>query len=345
MTRGNPFTVTFGKQPNKVISRYEDVDQIVSTFDAEHAVSQTFLIEGIRGSGKTVLMTTVAGILSEKKDWIVINLNPALDLLTGFALRLSEACGVKSDLLKRGFQVSAAGFGVGINAPESADPVGTIDRSFKNLMKKKKKVLITIDEAVDDDNMKVFASQFQIFVRQDYPIFLIMTGLYENINRIQNNPSLTFLLRVPKVTTGPLSMLQISHQYREIFDVDEDRATELAEITKGYAFAFQALGVCCWEYKGSDDRLILEKLDELLDDYVYKKIWASLTPKEREIVKAMHAEEEKVGTICERLNMSNGSFSRYKENLMDKGILYASGYGHVAPALPRFREVVKSYRV
>ena len=72
--------------------------------------------------------------------------------------------------------------------------------------------------------MRIFASQFQIFVRLDYPIFLIMTGLHENIDKIQNDPSLTFLYRSPKIITGPLSMIQIGRQYKEIFSIEDEKA-------------------------------------------------------------------------------------------------------------------------
>ncbi len=345
MKKGNPFTITFGKQPNRMISRYEAMDQIIGTFDSENVVSQTFLIEGIRGSGKTVLMTSTAKQLGDDKDWIVINLNPTMDLLSNFALRLSETCGTKTDVLNRGFNVSAAGFGLGINADEKVDYVGTIDKLFKTIIKKKKRVLITIDEVVHDNNMKIFASQFQIFVRQDYPIFLIMTGLYENIYEIQNDPSLTFLLRAPKIITYPLSLLQISRQYREIFDIDEQKSNELANLTKGYAFAFQALGVCYWENRDGRMEEVLEKFDELLDDFVYRKIWTSLTSKEREIIKATTNGEEKVGEICKMIKMSGSTFSKYRESLRDKGLIDLSKYGYIQLTLPRFFEVARSYSI
>ena len=67
MKKNNPFTLTFGKQPNEYISRYENTDMVISTFEAENPISQAYLIEGIRGSGKTVLMTTVAKLLKEDK--------------------------------------------------------------------------------------------------------------------------------------------------------------------------------------------------------------------------------------------------------------------------------------
>ena len=40
-----------------------------------------------------------------------------------------------------------------------------------------------------------------------------MTGLYENIYAIQNDPALTFLLRTPKIKLEPLSLAQITKVY------------------------------------------------------------------------------------------------------------------------------------
>lgn len=346
MNSGNPFTLTFGKQPNKLISRYEDTDEIVSTFNADNPVSQTFLIEGIRGSGKTVLMTTIAKIIADKKDWLVINLNPTMDLLSNFAIRLNDSCSSKPELFSKGFNISAAGFGIGINSDISnTDYVGIIDKIFKNLIKRNKKVLITIDEVTPSDNMRVFASQFQIFVRQDYPIFLIMTGLHENIYKIQNDPELTFLFRSPKVITGPLSILQITKHYRNIFDLDEDHAHELAHLTKGYAFAFQALGVSYWNNRTKGMKYVLEQYDELLDDFVYKKIWSSLTTRERQILSSITESEAKTSELCEKIGINNSSFSKYRENLIAKSLIESPRYGYVSLSLPRFSEVTRNYRV
>ncbi len=342
----NPFTITFGKEPNTLISRYEETDRIVSSFGAENPVCQTFLIEGIRGSGKTVLMTSVAKRLGDGKDWIVINLNSTTNLLYNFALRLHAECDSKSDLLNRGFNLSAAGFGVGINAEgNNTDYIGIIERAFKTLMKRKKRVLITIDEVLPDNNIRVFASQFQIFVRQDYPIFLIMTGLYENIYAIQNDPALTFLLRSPKITTGPLSVVQIIRQYREIFDIDDEKVKELAHLTKGYAFAFQALGLAYWNSGKKKFSYVLDEFDELLDDFVYKKIWSSLSPKEKEIVLAISEPEVKTGEVCSRAGINSSTLSRYREDLIQKGIVRSTKYGYLSLALPRFYEIASKYEV
>ena len=274
MNTENPFTITFGKQPNRQISRYEATDSIVSTFNAENAVSQVFMIEGIRGSGKTVLMTTVAKLLKEDKNWVVINLNPAMDLLSGFAVRLNEAVSNKPEILSKGFNISAAGFGLGLNGDDKiTDHVGVIEKCLSGLRKKKKRVLITIDEVVHDENMKVFASQFQIFLREDYPVFLIMTGLYENIENLQNERSLTFLYRATKLHPEPLNTGRVASRYSEIFNISYEHALELSRMTRGYPFAFQALGFSIWN-NGVEKRDWLPEYRQLLEEYVYEKIWS-----------------------------------------------------------------------
>ena len=45
--------------------------------------------------------------------------------------------------------------------------------------------MITIDEVTNNEYMQIFAGSFQIFVRQDFPVFLLATGLYENIDEYE----------------------------------------------------------------------------------------------------------------------------------------------------------------
>ena len=344
----NPFTLTFGKEPYTAITRYEDLNMITDTFQAENPVTQTFLIEGIRGCGKTVLMTFAAKALGEDDRWIVIHLNPMLDLLSGLASRLHQALkkGAGQSILERGIQVSAAGFGLGIGGNSNPeDCINQIEDSLEIIRKRKKRVLITIDEVMPGKDMRVFASQYQIFLREGHPLFLIMTGLYENIYAIQNDPALTFLLRAPKIKVGPLSILQITRQYRDIFEIGEQEAKEMADITKGYAFAFQALGSARFQNPEASMETILEKLEEMLDDCVYRKIWAGLTKKEREITLAIDRDNIRTKEVCEKTSIPATSFPKYRETLIRKGILIGRDHGYLSLALPRFYNVVRLYDV
>ena len=179
---------------------------------------------------------------------------------------------------------------------------------------------------------------------KEYPVFLIMTGLYQTIYAMQNDPALTFLLRSPKEMTGALSLLQIRNQYRDVFAIGDTEAQDMAELTKGYAFAFQALGTAYWDYRDSKDILAaVQKLDEMLDTFVYRKIWESLSGKERDILVAMDEGDVKVEDVRKRTNMTSGVFSQYRERLIAKGIMSAPRYGYVRLTLPRISEIAKSY--
>ena len=345
MRKGNPYTLTFGKRPKEYISRYENSETVISTFSDDNPVSQTFLIEGIRGSGKTVLMTSIAAEFEQMGDWIIIDLNSTQDLMEDFSQRLIDSCRKTPNIFSKGFNISLAGFGIGIGGTDvPKDSVSIIEEILAVLKKKKKRVLITIDEVMHDDKMRHFASQFQIFIRKDYPLFLLMTGLYENINAIQNDPALTFLLRTPKIHLEPLSINQIIKQYMSTLGIEQVEAKKLANITKGYAFAFQALGMLYYENNNEKplDEILL-KLDDMLDDYVYKKIWATLSRQDKDIVLAIKEENTKVGDICKELGITSSVFSKYRERLLQKGVICSNERGYVSLALPRFIDVVSLY--
>ena len=84
----NPFTLAFGKKPLQYVSRIVQTDQIVEDYVADPVTNQIYMVTGVRGSGKTVMMTNIAGILSERNDWIVVELNATRDLLQSLASRL-----------------------------------------------------------------------------------------------------------------------------------------------------------------------------------------------------------------------------------------------------------------
>ena len=340
----NPFTLTFGKQPDSFIIRYENTNTIIDTFSSG-SLSQTYMIQGIRGSGKTVLMTSIANELNKSKDWIVVNLNSTVNLLNDFAKRLNDECETIPNFFSKGFNVSFAGIGIGVNGNESLrDEISVIKSILDVVKKKKKKVLITIDEVMPDQNMRAFASEFQILIREDYPIYLLMTGLYENIDKIQNDPALTFLLRSPKITLEPLSILQITNKYKEIFNLNETKAKDLANITKGYAFAFQALGALYWENKNDPDMSkILSELDAMLDDFVYTKIWSSCSKRDKEIILSINEEKTSIKSICEKTGIKSTSFPRYKERLVNKGLITSPDYGYISLTLPRFYEIISNH--
>lgn len=86
----NPFSLMFGKVPLENISLPLQKNQISEAFDNEPAVQQIFMISGIRGAGKTVLLTEICNLYRSKENWVVVELNPNGDLLQGLLIKLSN---------------------------------------------------------------------------------------------------------------------------------------------------------------------------------------------------------------------------------------------------------------
>jgi len=178
--------------------------------------------------------------------------------------------------------------------------------------------------------------------------YLLMTGLYENINAIQNNPKLTFLLRSPKISLEPLGLSQIARQYEKTLNLSMEEARYLSKITKGYAFAFQALGMLYWDEAAKNKKInrdsILRELEILLDEYVYQKIWDGLSEQDQRILRCLPEDGAiKTGEICEQVELSTQSFSKYRERLINKGLIQSAAHGNVELTLPRFAQVIRYY--
>ena len=174
----NPFTLTFGKSPLEPVERPVQTNEIVDAFTAESVNQQMFIITGVRGSGKTVMMTEIARRLREKENWVVIELNPSTDLLQAMLAKLNSNKVCAAIIKSAKIDLSFFGFGVAIEGvPAITDTETAIITILEKMKKSGKRLLVTIDEVTNNDFMKVFAGSFQIFVRQDLPVFLLATGM------------------------------------------------------------------------------------------------------------------------------------------------------------------------
>lgn len=337
----NPFTLTFGKSPLEPVERPVQTNEIIDTFTAEPVNQQMFLITGVRGSGKTVMMTEISRKLRTREEWVVIELNPSVDLLQGMLSKLNSNPVCAGIIKSAKIDLSFWGFGVSIEgAAPITDAETAIIAILEKMKKNGKKLLVTIDEVTNNEFMHVFAGSFQIFVRQDLPIFLLATGLYENIDELQNEKNLTFLYRAPKIQMKPLNQQAIIKKYMNIFQIEREQAAQMAELTKGYPFAFQVLGYLTWNNHGNY-REVLEEYEQYLSEFVYDKIWSELSQKDRVVARGIaETDSGKIKDIREHLGMETNQFNPYRKRLIKKGILSGEMRGYVYFTLPLFEEYV-----
>lgn len=343
----NPFTLMFGKEPKTLIPNSGQFDGIKETFLSDSATSDAQLITGVRGSGKTVMLTRLSKYFSALKDWIVVELNPETDMLEYLASSVYDQANMKFRFLKKEFSFSFQGLSISLSGEKPVSNIVTLlEQMFEVIKKKGKKVLICIDDISNNQNVKTFVQQYQIFVRKDYPLYLLMTGLYENVRSLQNEKSLTFLYRAPSTNIGSLNLMEIADSFEETLKVSREEAVKMAKLTNGYAFAYQVLGFVVFESgKTKLDENILKQFDYKLREYVYEKIYFDLPENEKKIVNALaDLESGKIASVLMKLNLSRESISQYRDKLLKKGVITKSGWGEVSFALPRFKEFILANR-
>lgn len=253
-----------------------------------------------------------------------MTLNSSLNLLESLASFLYEKGKLNKYFLSTEFNFSFECASIKIKGDNPIFSIETfITKIIELLTKKNKKIIIVIDEVVKDENMKQFTKFFQSLIFQDYNVMLLMTGLYDVIFKLQNDKSLTFLYRAPKIYMSSLNMFSIANIYKNVFNITVKEASKLAKETSGYAYAFQLLGYLLYENKETHlTQKILDEYDTYLFEYSYQKLWSELTDKEKQILKSINSNENvKIKEIAEKNNMTSQYFNVYKDRLIKKGIL------------------------
>ena len=337
----NPYTLVFGKEPTLVIPRLTEKNEVMESFLNEPSNQQIYMITGVRGSGKTVFMTELSKELREYDDWETIELSTSQNLLITMSQILKKDRRF-SRIIKNVGGISAAGFGIQLKDGEDAvNSQLIIQESLEKLKKHGKKLLICIDEVYSNDYVKEFTSVFQILLRADLPVYLLMTGLYDNINDLKNEKNLTFLHRAPEIKLKALNLGTIADNYMANLKIDMKDAQEMASLTKGYSFAFQVLGYFTFRHNGNY-REALSEYKQYLEDYVYDKLWSEMSGKDRTLLYGIASSiDGKAKSIKDIIGWDNNQYTPYRDRLIRKMVVDGDNYGHLQIILPLFDEYIK----
>ena len=146
-----------------------------------------------------------------------------------------------------------------------------------------------------------------------------MTGLYENVEDLKNEKNMTFLYRAPRIEMTPLNLDMIATRYMDIFNLEADEARHMANLTKGYPFAFQALGFARWNNK-DDPESTMAEYRLLLEDFVYEKIWSELSSKDKYILYGIaNCKYGRLNQINDYLGLKKDEINPYRKRLIKKG--------------------------
>lgn len=352
----NPFNPSFGIKPSVLLNRSQLMDQLVHDIKALNTPYRTTLIYGNRGVGKTVFMNGVGNQINQDPNWMTVHLIIGNEMAAHLAALLyQKAASPLQKLLRQidGVQFSVGGvtFKSSSNQPGSADYQFLLTEMLNILKSHHQHLLVMIDEASDVPGMVELASIYQVLISEELPISIIMTGLPKNVQELQNNHVLTFLLRSGRINLSPLNFFDIRGQYdkqlkRRDPKIQPSVVRRAAKLVDGYAYAFQLLGYLLW--RSEDKHITDQTIDDILPEYqaqlsrnAYSKMIEELSPVDQRFVVVMaNAPHEPVSTkyIGAKLQQKPGYIGVYRRRLIDRQIIASAGYGQVKFALPLFKQ-------
>ncbi len=330
----NPYSLVFGKMPANYIDRELELNEIIETFSEREPSIRAYALTGLRGCGKTVALSFIEKHFQKQKDFVVIPLNSDLDMFEQTLEYLSQ-----KKLLDE-LKISVSLLGITLEKAQSAESANyKIQQYLDCITKKNKRILFTIDEISNTQNIKAFFQSFNIWLRKDYDIAILMAGLKKNILSLQKDNRISFLKRAEKKDLKQLSLNSIMLDYKNNLQLTDQEASEMAIFTKGYSYAFQLLGYLCFRTK-QKYKNVIDQFDEKMTNNVYDIIWEDLSQKEKEVLQMMfQAKELTTRDILNVSGLDKNSYNEYRSILISKDILVDRGYGKIDFTLPRFKEI------
>ena len=201
-----------------------------------------------------------------------------------------------------------------------------------------------------------FLADFSLRVHRGEDIKLILAGLPQGIDELLKDDRLSFLRRAGRIMLENLRTDEVMELFNEAF-AEGEKAQEnesvlrrAAEATAGHPYLIQLIGYYLSKEDGGIDDKAADKAIFLAKIELYKNIhepivW-SLSSKDRMFLWAMAQDEgaSEFGEIARRMGVSTGYASKYRERLINAGVIYRSAYGELAFTLPHMREYIeKSY--
>ena len=353
----NPFNPSFGKRPLHFFGREEITRSIVLSVDDMNSPWRTTLITGVRGSGKTALLSDIRANLNSR-DAIALYVVPNEALLDSILAQLYRQLPRPiSDAMPKLGSISA-NFGVSVRfEKDKKTPYFTETFSFQIMelmdafMKQDKHIVFLVDEAQKHtEDMRIFISTYQDLVMREYSVGMVMAGLPSVVSEILKDNVLTFLRRAKQIELENVELMIVEHEFRKIFlsagaAHTEEVVSNAAVGTYGYPYLIQLVGYYLWEEmqgsNGNDvlDDVMLKSKAELFRN-VHRLIFSELSNRDREFVFAMSEDDgfSSVSLIGERMSKKKNFISLYRERLIAAGVVKPAGQGLLRFNYPYMKE-------
>lgn len=362
----NLFTPNFGQIPNFIAGRTSIIHELrEALINPIGNPAITTLLIGARGTGKTALMTYIANE-AVSKGWISVNVHCDDGMLEDVIQQILIKA---KDILPRGFNVDGASLSLSAGVVgarldlKQEDSISLNWRSrmtaiFEVLEKKKIGIYITVDEI----NIKVkevidLSKVYQLFIRENRKVGLLMSGLPHNVSQLLNNESVSFLRRANQRYIRKIDDYEIENAFEKTVvesgkTIKSEGLTLAVKSIGGFPYMMQLVGYRAWEESGKRKEITIEDVKKGISmaqndlrTRVLKITLDEISDVGITFLQAMTKDENysTVSDIASRLGKSSSYISNYKKILCEYGVIEDTGRGKLVFSLPGIREYIDEY--
>ena len=356
----NPYNPSFGLRPERFLGRELIINEIENVSDNMNSPWRTTLLTGVRGSGKTAILSDLQRRFKEKNAIVVLT-TPVEGFLDDVLGQIHRQ--LPSSFVSKLPKLSRINTGLGASFDiEDKENVPSFTSTFRyqittmleEIVKRKIKLVILIDEVQKHSSeMRIFVATYQQLLMEGFEIFLVTAGLPNAIKDILNDKILTFFRRSMQITLDYVDFSIVKHDYHEMFaakynNIDVNIVDKMALSTKGYPYLIQLVGYYMWETleKEKDAEKAYEhsmvQVMPALFTNVHELIYSELSNADKSFVEAMaeDVKKSKISDIAMRLDKDKSYMSRYRGRLIASGVIKAVGHGELAFGIPYMREFI-----
>lgn len=355
----NPFTPTFGSMPYALAGRVELIDDVIGGLaNRPGDPNRSTIFIGPRGSGKTVLLRTIAEEASAQ-GWVCVSVSARKGMLDKLVRSAREnarhliAAPTQSDVTS----VQIGPVAIERETHREDDPWWLdLHHLVEELNEQGIGLLVSIDELDPTcEELIDFIDTYQHLVTEGRDVALLMAGLPSKVSTLLLDESVSFIRRAFQRRLDPISRYEVEEAlFTTIVEnnkgIDQEALTMAASATQGFAFAIQLVGYYLWRMGYFHDVITVDDAQaavehaqsEMLNAIVEPSL-RELTQRELEYLEAMALDDGPLATseVARRMGVSMTNASNLRRRLIDRGLVAEVSYGVVDFVMPVMREYLR----
>ena len=358
-TLANPFTPTFGQMPANLAGRDRLLREMSQAFGAQtRAPELTMLLSGARGSGKTVLLASIAEE-AERSGWISVSTVAAKGMLEDIFVQATDKASHLVNTLERSGSLTGVGIGqiLSLEWEKGEDQPTNWRLRMQKLISALEEVgsglLVLVDELDPAIEEAVrLASTYQLYVMENRRVALVMAGLPYNIERAKSDKRISFVRRAQQRKLGRVADIEVSEAIRKTVvgggrSIGDEALRIAVNAAAGFPFMIQLVGYRMWGRNPESDEISAEDAhigsllaQEELRSYVLESTYRDLSDGDISFLKAMLPDEGQslMKDVAARMGKSSSYASTYRERLLRQGVIGEPDRNAVGFELPGFRK-------